>query len=359
MLLGYSDSDSACQSGERGIHAYPIVVTVAALGAAFGVTVVATPILVAILRSRGVLAHPNQRSSHDRPTPTGGGMAPALGVAVGLFVLTPTTGLRLPLLGVGAAFGALGFLDDLTGLPAGVRLLFQALFAGIGVALLTAIPAVSSAWLLPVACLALLWITGYVNAFNFMDGINGISCSQTVATALAWGFVGYSQGQTEFGSVSLVMGAAALGFLPYNAPRARVFMGDAGSYFLGSVMALLAVVGLGRGLAPEAVLAPLSLSLVDTTVTLARRFARGDRWYRAHREHTYQQLTDLGWSHTQVSLFVFVVVMICALLGGVSLSPFLAARVMADLGLTLVLGVYLTSPGIVRHWSRPPRSRVA
>ncbi len=123
-----------------------------------------------------------------------------------------------------------------------------------------------------------------------------------------------------------------------------MFLGDVGSYFIGAWLAGVAVLGLREGVPPEAVLAPLVRYLADTGITLARRILRGERWYLPHREHAYQRLGAAGWSHMRVSLFVGVCLGACGALGMVSLGDSLLLRVVADLGIALILIAYVLSP---------------
>jgi UDP-GlcNAc:undecaprenyl-phosphate/decaprenyl-phosphate GlcNAc-1-phosphate transferase len=138
--------------------------------------------------------------------------------------------------------------------------------------------------------------------------------------------------------------AASLGFAPFNFPRASMFLGDVGSYGMGAALAILAVVGLRAGVPPEAVLAPLAIYLVDTSSTCIRRLAAGETWYHPHRDHRYQRLVKLGWSHMRVTLTVGGVMAACSLLGAVSLAGSLPARVLAGAALACLLGAYLFIP---------------
>jgi UDP-N-acetylmuramyl pentapeptide phosphotransferase/UDP-N-acetylglucosamine-1-phosphate transferase len=179
-----------------------------------------------------------------------------------------------------------------------------------------------------------LWIAGYTNAFNFMDGINGIAAGQAVVTGVGMALLSsvassqgsvvsgqtsevstslsgslWSSGQTAGVSppvlLSVIVAGAAAGFLPHNFPRARMFMGDVGSAPLGFILAVL-VIWLARDHGGW-LLIPLALLhanfVLDTAITLGRRVLRGERWYEAHKEHFYQRLVRAGKSHTFVTLF--------------------------------------------------------
>jgi UDP-N-acetylmuramyl pentapeptide phosphotransferase/UDP-N-acetylglucosamine-1-phosphate transferase len=188
-----------------------------------------------------------------------------------------------------------------------------------------------------------------------MDGIDGISVAQAVGGGVTWVVVGRLAGVPLLASGGAVVAGAALGFAPFNLPRARMFLGDVGSYFFGACLAALALAGLRAGVAPEAILAPLALYVADTGTTLARRVRRGERWYLPHRDHTYQRLTDIGWSHPAVALGVGMGVVACGALGAVSLAGSLAARLLADVAIIAIVGGYLLSP----RWLARTRHAVA
>jgi UDP-N-acetylmuramyl pentapeptide phosphotransferase/UDP-N-acetylglucosamine-1-phosphate transferase len=146
-----------------------------------------------------------------------------------------------------------------------------------------------------------------------------------------------------------ILAAAAAGFLPYNFPRARLFIGDVGSYFIGGWQAALLVVGFRAGLPPEAVAAPLAIYLADTATTLARRVAAGHVWHQPHREHVYQRLIRQGWSHVRTTALVAAFVAACSIAGAMTLDGF-AERVAADVVLAALLAAYVALPHLI--WRR-------
>ena len=134
------------------------------------------------------------------------------------------------------------------------------------------------------AGMVVVFIVGYVNAFNFMDGINGISAAQTIVAGVFWWALGSGEQLDGLSTGSAIVVGATLAFVPFNFPKARVFLGDVGSYFLGAWLAVLAVMALRADVTPEAVLAPLGIYLADTGATIARRVRRGsDGSPREHR----------------------------------------------------------------------------
>lgn len=312
---------------------------------ALAVCVAVAPLVLALLRRAAVLDHPSARSSHSSPIPRGGGLAPAAGALLAI-ALTPSLSSqhRLALALAAGLFGVTGLVDDLVGVRALHRLAIQFVVAALaGLFLLDALTG-PALWQAVFAAGAVFWIVAFVNAYNFMDGIDGISVAQAVGAGATWFAVGTHTATPALAAGGAIVAGAALGFAPYNLPRARMFLGDAGSYFLGAWLAGVAVLGLRAGVAPEAVLAPLALYVADTGATLLRRVARGERWSEPHRDHAYQRLGDAGWSHMQTSAFVAGCIGLCGLLGAVSLGGSVAARVAADVAIAGVIGGYLLAP---------------
>jgi UDP-GlcNAc:undecaprenyl-phosphate/decaprenyl-phosphate GlcNAc-1-phosphate transferase len=312
-----------------------------------------TPPVRALLQRLAVVDHPGARSSHRLPTLRGGGLAPAVAGSV-VLALALTTPACWGLLAGVAAFGAEGFIEDVRGIPAMRRLALQVLTGSVTVPRILRDVSRDGRLFPAVDVLAVLGLVSYVNAFNFMDGIDGISVAQALVAGLTFVVAGAVTGVEMMAVGGAVCVGTALGFAPSNLPRARVFLGDVGSYFFGCLVGALAITGLASGMPPEVVLAPLSIYMADTGTTLLRRFRAGEAWTRPHRSHVYQRLTDLGFTHMQVSAGVGGLMAVSALLGAVSLSGSLAGRIAADAGLLVVLALYLKSPGLLRDKARPP-----
>ncbi len=352
-----------------GVH-HGLTITLTLLSAVFLVTC-AEPVVIRLLRRASAVDVPNARSSHTVPTPRGGG-AP-IAVALVLAALFLGGQLSLPfVIGVGG-FGALGLADDLRRLPAIGRLAMQAAIGAVAAAVLTdwaghhgplaqvgqlgllGLPPVARVLVLATAvALIAAWIAGFVNAFNFMDGINGISAAHALVAGAAYACLGAWHHDSFLIGIGGVVAACALAFLPWNAMAARVFLGDVGSYALGAALAVLAVSAVLRGIPVEAAAAPIALYLADTGWTLQRRVRAGERWLEAHRTHAYQRLCDVGWSHQQVTLVTAAATTLLCLLGAVSLTDSPAFRLAADTAGLAVLVLYLCSPAMLgRSYRRP------
>ena len=312
---------------------------------AFGLTIALCPPVLACLRRWRLLDRPGSRSSHVDPTPRGGGIAPGIGASVALAASHAMSGgARSGLLAAALALGAIGLLEDAVGVPALRRLVLQPIAAALPAWWLLSPWGADAGWRIAAAIVVVLWIVSFVNAFNFMDGIDGISVTQTLVVGASWYLIGRVEDIPMFAAGSLIVASATLAFAPFNVPKARMFLGDAGSYFLGAWIAALAVIGLRSGLAPEAVLAPVSVYLADTGTTLVRRIRRGDIWHEAHRDHTYQRLQERGWTHMRTTLVLGAVMTTVSALGLLALTSSATTRVVGDALIALVLLVYLSAP---------------
>lgn len=275
-----------------------------------------TGVIRRVAMRKQILDIPQQRSAHSQPTPTGGGLAivlPVLVVASIYFV----SGV-LPANVFLAMFGALtialvGLLDDLLQLKVWMRISLQFLAAVWSVLCLGEVAAINvagwelnNAWLLGVlAVFALVWL---LNLYNFMDGIDGIAGSELVfVNVMSWFFVI----NTEAASVGLLataLLAAAAGFLCWNWPPAKIFMGDVGSGFSGFMLGLLALLSMQAGVMTVWTwLILLGVFVTDATLTLARRVFSRQRWYEGHSSHAYQHATRKYKSHSKVTITIVVI----------------------------------------------------
>lgn len=209
-------------------------------------------------------------------------------------------------LGVGGlAVAVVGWIDDRVGLSAGLRLVAQVAAASWLVALLGGVHSVDAGVMrLPLgplgSALAVLSIVWSTNLYNFMDGIDGIAGVEAVCVASVGGALLLLSGANGLALVALVIAAASAGFLVWNRPPARIFMGDAGSGLLGFMLAGLAFAGEKEGAPALIWVILLGAFVADATIVVARRMMRGEPWYTAHRSHLYQRLVQSGWSHGKV-----------------------------------------------------------
>lgn len=247
-------------------------------------TVAVMPLVIRAMRRRAIIDTPNERSSHAIPTPRGGGLACLAGIACAAIAVIPM-GENIPpvALVAGLALAAVGFADDVRSLHAAPRLLIQVVVGAASGLFIAGFVGAAVGAAAVVVC---------VNTVNFMDGINGI----TGVTVAIWG-VSIAAGAWEISASLVALGAAvastAVAFLFFNFPGASVFLGDAGSYMFGGFIAIGSIIAIEAGVSIAVVLAPLVIYLSDVFATLTRRAWRGERLHLAHREHAYQQLTDV------------------------------------------------------------------
>ena len=293
---------------------------------------------------------PNERSSHRNPTPRGGGISIVLGVMSGLLIAGHAHAPLTAAFFLALTLGAIGFIDDVRGLAVSVRLSLQVTVGTVGLVwVIDRLP--DPTWLAAIsAVIAAIWIVGYTNAFNFMDGINGISAGQLIVAGVCWAIIGEIQDLEVVTVIGAVTAGAALGFLPWNFPRARFFMGDVGSYFCGGWLAACTIVGIQLGVPSFAMLAPLLIYGADTAITLFRRIARGEPWYTAHRDHVYQQLVVGGWSHVRTTAFYAVVAMAVAASGLMWLVESTLPSAIGSTLAAIVLAAYLASPAALQRF---------
>jgi len=262
--------------------------------------------LLPLLRRIAMIDHPTDRSLHAAPTPRGGGLAVVIGIATGFAVGVLDHSIHVDTLAVlciaaALAMGAIGLMDDLVSLSARIRLVAQ-LAVGSAIATAAVVVSTSTTWVLVISpVVGALGGAAFVNAYNFMDGVNGISSFTAIVAGGWYAFLG-----SNLNDPALILGGvlagAAFGFLPWNAPRARVFLGDVGSYSMGALLAFLALDVAIRHDAPLAAIAPLIVYITDTGTTLVRRARRGEQLTEPHREHVYQRLVTQGRSHITVAV---------------------------------------------------------
>jgi len=243
---------------------------------------------------------PNDRSLHTRPTPRIGGWGVLPALALAIFLYAP--GFRLIALGA-LLLGVISQIDDRRGLPARVRFGTHVFVVVAGIALsIVSIPW----WMAILATFALVWV---VNLYNFMDGSDGLAGGMAV-----FGFGFYAAAalflQPSLAVTAAAIAGAAFGFLIFNHHPAKIFLGDAGSIPLGFLAGALGFWGWQHGVwpiwFPALVFAPF---VADATVTLARRLARGEKVWLAHREHYYQRLVRLTESHVRVAMAYYLLML--------------------------------------------------
>lgn len=297
--------------------------------------------IAAMLRVRHALPMdtPNHRSLHDTPIPRTGGLGIMLGVilAWGVIWWEQGSAARIGLLLPALALSGLSLADDVRGLPVTWRFGAQILLA----ALLLFQLQLSLAW--PIQVLLVLAVGWMTNLYNFMDGANGLAGGMALFGFGFYALAAALAGQMPLALICASIALAALAFLRFNFHPAHIFMGDGGSIPLGFLAAALGLagwqMGVWPGLFPLAVFAPF---IVDASITLGRRAARGEKVWQAHREHYYQRLIRMGWSHRRTALAEYGLMLACGLVGLTLSQLDQAIATGAVIGLAVVLALILT-----------------
>ncbi len=264
-----------------------------------------------------VIDVPNQRSMHKMPVPRGGGLSFVILTAVCFAVLAWTNvlpgrmclALSIPPLAV----GFIGLFDDFSHTSRRLRLAVQLFSATIGIWLIGGLPTLllptftwqpSLLWL-PLAAISLVWLT---NLYNFMDGINGIAALEAITVLGGAAYLTSNQSSSEWSFALLIIAAIVAGFVPWNFPRAKIFMGDCGSGFLGCLIGLLVIATtVEQLLSLWSWMILLGVFLVDATWTLLRRMSSGQAWNEPHRSHAYQIISQKINHHAYVTLGIMAI----------------------------------------------------
>ncbi|WP_308561256.1 glycosyltransferase family 4 protein [uncultured Rothia sp.] len=307
-----------------------------------------------ILHRNNMVDVPNERSSHTAPTYRGMGLATAAATLLAFVVATlfgwtyrSSESLQLAVTIAAAILCALalGWLEDIRGVSivrrAGLQLV-------IGLLVSVSFATVQGTNIL-LLVLGAIFIAGYINVANFMDGINGISGAHGLVAGLAYALTGWMVNLPWLALAGVAVAGAFAAFLPWNVrPGKNVFLGDAGSYVLGAALGTLAVGAWFADVPFLLAFAPLMTYLADAGTTLFRRFMAGEQWYKPHRTHTYQRLTDVGFSHLGSTAVVTGTTILVWVLLAFASDLFASGAVLAAVGVVLValavLVVYLRMP---------------
>jgi len=265
------------------------------------------------LMARGILDVPNERSSHVVPTPRGAGLALIPCLCVGWVACFPVLGLAIPtyvwvVMAGTALLASVSWRDDQNPVSPLIRFVAQWI-AVLGVLILAPLTGLVFQGFLPpaldIALTAVLWVW-FINVYNFMDGLDGITGVQTASVGIGVIFVaGLSHQGVLSQAHGLMLIAASIGFLRWNWHPAKIFMGDVGSIGLGFLIGWLLLTIAAQGQPVPALILVLYYA-GDATVTVIRRAVRGEKIWQAHREHFYQRAVQQGQTHAQVSAQIFI-----------------------------------------------------
>ncbi len=302
---------------------------------------------------KGMLDHPSLRSSHTVPTPRGGGAIFFLGWCITLAALVYFGVVRYEFLiyfSPAVVIGLLGFWDDHKNLSASFRFFVQTLTAIATLFLLNEGGYLVAPWFpsipLPLCFLGLAFgVVWIINLFNFMDGSDGIATSEGLFVFGVGGFILFQYPDPiayQMATLAWSLCALLAGFLMWNWPTARIFMGDSGSCFLGIMVALFALISNKLFNLPFMIWVILTaLFWFDATITLVRRILAGEEWRKPHRKHAYQRLIQAGWSHQTVLLCTIGVNAALSVMAFMAFKEPRLTSFMFGLALTLLICLYL------------------
>lgn len=280
----------------------------------FGLAILSVKKFIAIAYKFNIIDVPNSRSSHFMPVARGGGLVIALFSECLIISLYFLKYLQLNImLALSCAFmvSIVGFLDDLITLSIKFRFITQLIASLIAVSLIVPLNfnSLSSISIFFVSVVGVIWST---NLFNFMDGTDGLAAFEAVFVLMVCGsLLCLVSNNSGFGSCLLLISLIVAGFLYFNWPPAKIFMGDVGSCFLGFLIGISALIShFSFGVSLIFWLIIYSVFCFDATITLMRRFISGQKWYLSHRSHAYQRLQNIGWQHKNI-LFGLIIINSC------------------------------------------------
>lgn len=307
------------------------------------------------LLQRQILDNPNQRSSHSIPTPRGGGwviVILTLITVLSFALVTRKWNQSLVYVGVGSFVAWIGWRDDVSSLPTGFRLLMQGIAAALIILLIGYFHAVTIPLFGEISFglagipITFLWIVGLTNAYNFMDGIDGISGGVALAAGLGWMVISSISGAFQNSAafwVGLAIAAGSLGFLGHNWPPAKIFMGDVSSTFLGFSFAVLPLMSSAGGDALLLGTIIMWTFIMDAGITFLVRLFKREKVFSAHRSHLYQRLVINGHKPATVSVLYIFLTLAASFLayGWTRAYEFVPALIIFGLPLTwLLLSLY-------------------
>ena len=250
---------------------------------------------------------PNKRSLHKISKPRTGGMV-FMPIILLMWLLSGIHSLEYILISI-VGFMTISFLDDVRNISAGVRFIFHIIFTSFFV---LSLDINLNLFYFMLVILSLVWMS---NLFNFMDGSDGIAAGMAVIGFLSYSITAYIAGDEGFALMNGIIVMCTLSFLLFNFAPSKIFMGDVGSISLGFLSGAMGIIGWQKELwalwFPLLIFSPF---IVDTTTTLLKRFSKKEKFWKAHREHYYQRLILLGWSHRKTALISYLVMIYVSLI---------------------------------------------
>lgn len=321
-----------------------------------------TFLLIKMPAKFSALDNPNERSLHDIPTPRTGGVAMLLSVIITslIFLYNQNLDISLNIILAGVMVVVISLLDDFRPVKSIVRLVVHIASAVIVVRTGFVIESISMPWgdlnILPIwaSVLTVVFIVWMINLYNFMDGMDGLAAGMSIFGFLTFAVIGYLEHHYGFSIICLVLVASSAGFLVWNFPPAKIFMGDLGSAVYGYIVAVLAIYAHINNIIPILISIILfSPFIFDATVTLIRRIYNREKFWQAHNKHFYQQLVLSRLGHKKVLMYEYTLMIVCSILviAVYNAQPFYQMLVVL---ITLLIYALIAAVAINRIKNNPP-----
>jgi len=284
-----------------------------------------TPVAIRIATKFNIVDYPCSRKNHPIPTPIIGGIGIFVGFAVASFSHLPFDPTLYKLIGCGAAILIVGIIDDIWGLPPWVKLLAQIIvaiftyYAGIKIHFITNPVGSSMIYLGWISMpLTVIWLVSIMNIINLIDGLDGLAAGICSVSLVFLTIVSVLSGHFLAATMALACLGGCLGFLRFNFPPAKVFMGDAGAMFLGYMLGIIAIIGVVKSTVAISVVIPvvmLAIPVSDTLLTIVRRIKNKKHIFEPDANHLHHKLVDMGLSAKQVALTMYALTGLLGLVG--------------------------------------------
>ena len=280
----------------------------------FCVAIVTTPLTIILAKRWDIVDMPNNRKVHKTPIPTIGGVPIYISFIVGLLIADPFEPEIKPIVIGGGVLLLLGLIDDVVDLKAWIKLLVQIFVAGIVVYYGIMIDFISpfgyliefGFWSIPVT---IIWVVGITNAFNLIDGLDGLSSGVAVIALTTIGFISILQGNIFIMLICVILIGSLLGFLVYNFHPAKIFMGDNGALLIGYIISVVSLLGF-KNITLISLFFPLvilGVPFIDMFFAVIRRYKKGVSIVGADKEHLHHKLIKLGFSHRQTVILIYTI----------------------------------------------------
>lgn len=341
------------------LHRQEILPILFSLGLSMVIAFAVTPLVKRLAFRVGAVDIPkDERRMHKKPIPRLGGLAIVAGCIISLLCFANMSRQLMGILLGSAIIVAVGIIDDIHSLSAGIKLIFQIIAALIAVMNGVLVQTITNPfpfgsayldfgiWAVP---LTVIWIVAVTNAMNLIDGLDGLAAGVATISAITTLLIALLSGNIQIAVITAALAGSCIGFIPYNKNPAQIFMGDTGSTFLGFLLATVSVTGLFKLYAAISAVVPfliLGFPIYDTISAFTRRILKGQNPMKADRSHTHHKLIDMGMNQKQAVATLYMVGCVLGLFAVMMVSH---GFLKAVLFVAALLGTAFTVTHIVRY----------